>query len=125
MIGLYILINALLLYLMFLSFHKPRGRGGKENNAPPVQNTRPEECSKGAYNTSITATLETMLKRAIEEERKAAAIVERSEYMNSFGGVVIGEKTLKKQKNELYTAQRKRLAIEARLRREISNKGGV
>lgn len=119
-----ILFNSLLLFLMLLSFRKRRGRGGGVAPAPIVPE-KPTTTRQGAterpgsnYDTGIITTLETMLQRAIEDEKRAAAIVQRSEYMNSFGGVVVGEKTYKKQLHELYTAQRKRIAIESRLKRE-------
>lgn len=124
MITIIVLMNLLLLCLMLLSFRKHRGRGGKYTPAP-IAPEKPPTTRQGAterpgssYDTGIITTLETMLQRAIKEEQRAAAIVERSEYMNSFGGVVVGDKTYKKQLNELYTAQRKRLAIETRLQRE-------
>lgn len=119
-----ILFNSLLLLLMLLSFRKHRGWGGGCTPAPmtpgkpPTTRQGATERPGSSYDTGIITTLETMLQRAIKEEQRAAAVVERSEYMNSFGGVVVGDKTYKKQLNELYTAQRKRLAIETRLQRE-------
>lgn len=124
MITIIVLMNLLLLCLMLLSFRKHRGRGGGYSPAPmppekpPTTRQGATEQPGSSYDTGIITTLETMLQRAIKEEQRAAAIVERSEYMNSFGGVVVGEKTYKKQLHELYTAQRKRIAIELRLKRE-------
>ena len=124
MTAILILFNSLLLFLMLLSFRKRRGRGGGVVSAPiapekpPISRQGATERPRSNYDTGIITTLETMLQRAIEEEQRAAAVVERSEYMNSFCGVVVGEKTYKKQLNELYTAQRKRIAIELRLQRE-------
>ena len=129
-----VIINILLFYFMLLSLRKPRTRGREvatipEEYKPPApeaaqyrtQYTPPIETDLQFYRERVR-TLETMRNKAIAEENTAAAALASDENMNHYGAV-IPEKILKRKRQDLYTAQRKRLAIETQLhkaRRELS-----
>lgn len=109
-------IFSLLCFLLYLRNNRTRWRGGGQEAARDNGNPEAEKAYKAPYRDGITETLETMLRRAVDDENRAAAIVEHSEHINQYGAVV-NDRTLKRQRQELYTAQRKRIAIENQLYR--------
>ena len=105
-------IFSLLCFLLYLyNNRRPRHCRGRE--AATIPKEQPPATEAQFFRERIKA-LETMRARAIAEENTAAAALAHDENMNSFGAVV-NERTLKRKRAELYTAQRKRLAIETQL----------
>lgn len=104
-------IFSLLCFLLYIKNNRSRWRGREQE---PAEDSQPQQ--KRDYHAGQLETLEAMLRRAVEEEERAAGTLERSEYLNRYG-VVVNEKNLKRQRDSLYTAQRKRLAIESQLHR--------
>ena len=133
-----IIINLLLLYFMLLSLRKPRTRGREAATVPEEYKPPAPEAAqyRALYTPPIETdiqffrervrTLETMRNKAIAEENAAAAALASDENMNHYGAV-IPEKILKRKRQDLYTAQRKRLTIETQLhkaRRELQKTAG-
>jgi len=123
-------IFSLCCFALYLFNNRKRNRGREaatvpEEYKPPApktaQYTPPIGTDLQFYRERVR-TLETMRGKAIAEENAAAAALASDEQMNYYGAV-IPEKILKRKRQDLYAAQRKRLAIDTQLykaRRELS-----